>query len=407
MSYESIPPENDTGNTAPCSEPNESGTSTDTDCNDRFDRALENGDSREDGTENALETEHLCIVSHEKESIEQNLDIEVDSTVSTQLIEKAGVLDVTSNLIIADDAEKAVSKRTINRHAYFFSFFTFAVLADQFTKAFAVYKLGYLVDNPTFGVFLVDYYSRIREFPWRQGEEGYKPAIDIVDGLLRWQLTTNTGAAYSMFSNNPGKLAVVSAILSVFLYFLYLRFGKGSVIWPIAFGLQIGGAIGNFIDRARLGEVVDFIATKVPGLSYGHLTMVDFPIYNVADACAVVGTIAIGLLFVVKDVSASNFQRKSRYEMNYFNEEKVHYMRNYHQLDQDKYTAFIEYLPKTNPTEKESDLDKVDFEESKLNDVNTEPEEISASIQTEVADDLHISTDIDENRESTDNDTCA
>lgn len=200
----------------------------------------------------------------------------------------------------------------------------------------------------------MDYFSRIREFPWRLGEDGYKPAVEVIDGLLRWQLTTNTGAAYSMFSNNPGKLAIVSAVLSVFLYFLYLRFGKGSIIWPIAFGLQIGGAIGNFLDRARLGEVVDFIATKSPGLIGGRLTLVDFPIYNIADACAVVGTVLIGMMFVAKDVTASYLAKKSRFELSFQQSTAMHLSSTTHSLEHSKYSAYIELLPIQVPFEHDS-----------------------------------------------------
>jgi signal peptidase II len=309
MSYEHKPPENDTGLRAPCSVSDGSTISSADELRER------------------PHIDAMCVTSYEKETMYNTDDLKAvcessnsdgyGTDVTQEFTEESDVTDVDSATEAVDHQKKSAIRRRYNRHAYFFSFFAFAVIADQFTKALAVYKLGYLVNNPTFGAFLLDYFSRIREFPWRLGVEGYKPAVDVVDGLFRWQLTTNTGAAYSMFSNNPGKLAIVSAVLSVFLYFLYLRFGKGSVIWPIAFGLQIGGAIGNFIDRARLGEVVDFVATKVPGIVDGRFRMIDFPIYNVADASAVVGTIVIGIMFVVKDVAASNLARKSRYETQY------------------------------------------------------------------------------------------
>ncbi len=269
-----------------------------------------------------------------------------DSAINQLYSDKVEKFASDSESSEQDSLEIAVEpKPRFNRHAIFFPFFFFVVLADQFTKALAVYKLGYLKGDPTLSEFMMDYFSRIREFPWRLGEDGYKPAVEVIDGFFRWQLTTNTGAAFSMFSDYPVKLAIVSAVLSVFLYFLYIRFGKGSVIWPIAFGLQIGGAIGNFLDRARLGEVVDFIATKSPGLIDGRLTLVDFPIYNIADACAVVGTVLIGIMFVIKDVTASYLAKKSRFELMFQQSTSLNLSTTIHPLEHSIYSAEVELLP--------------------------------------------------------------
>ena len=235
---------------------------------------------------------------------------------------------------------------SVRNDGLFFRVFVMAVVLDQITKALAVFLLGFPRNGLSFGAFLGDYFSRIQEFPWRIGENGYKQAVDVIDGFLRWQLTTNTGAAFSIFSDHPGKLAIVSAVLITFLYILFLKYGRGSDLWPISFGLQIGGAFGNFIDRARLGEVVDFVAVKVPSVINGKFVMADFPIFNVADACAVVGTISIGLMFIIRDVSQSYAARRARFELDGLKSFSGGDSSSAHALDHDRYSAFVVRIEK-------------------------------------------------------------
>ena len=66
--------------------------------------------------------------------------------------------------------------------------------------------------------------------------------------------------------------------------------------------LIIGGAIGNMIDRIFLGYVVDFL----------EFTFIDFPVFNVADVCVVIGTIlmAIYLIFLDKTIFATKKAEK-------------------------------------------------------------------------------------------------
>ncbi|MEP0813607.1 MAG: signal peptidase II [bacterium] len=185
----------------------------------------------------------------------------------------------------------------------FFAISVIVVIADQLAKCLAVYKLGYL-HKPfdSYWHFAAEYFTRFRAFPYRFGTDGYREPVEVIDGYLRWQLTTNTGAAFSWFRGHPEALALVSALLITLLFILYRRWGKSSRILTLAFGLQIGGAFGNFVDRVRLGEVVDFVATKIPWWADGRFGWIDFPVFNVADASAVVGTIMIGLVLLIHDI---------------------------------------------------------------------------------------------------------
>jgi signal peptidase II len=82
-------------------------------------------------------------------------------------------------------------------------------------------------------------------------------------------------------------------VLATFYFVLFYKKIKIDTIALISLGLITGGAIGNIIDRLRLGYVVDFIYVKI----------INFAIFNIADSCVVVGAILLGIyaLFIYKE----------------------------------------------------------------------------------------------------------
>ena len=106
------------------------------------------------------------------------------------------------------------------------------------------------------------------------------------DGLVRITHGTNTGSAFGLFPNQTTSLIVASIIAIGFLIYVYRSNAMPQPLLRFAIGLQLGGAVGNLIDRVRSGEVVDFIR-----LGW-------WPIFNVADSSIVVGvTLLVGFLF--------------------------------------------------------------------------------------------------------------
>ena len=83
---------------------------------------------------------------------------------------------------------------------------------------------------------------------------------------------------------------IVTIIVLGLLIFFYIKEAKGNFWMQVAISLLFAGALGNFIDRMRNGEVVDFIDTYI----FGY----DFPIFNVADASLTVGVILILILII-------------------------------------------------------------------------------------------------------------
>lgn len=95
----------------------------------------------------------------------------------------------------------------------------------------------------------------------------------LVPGLLRLELVFNTGAAFSLFSGATSLLAVISLAVALGTA-VWIAVAPPLRFWPaLGAGLLLGGAVGNGLDRWRLGSVVDFLAF-VP---------VRFPVFNFAD----------------------------------------------------------------------------------------------------------------------------
>jgi signal peptidase II len=90
----------------------------------------------------------------------------------------------------------------------------------------------------------------------------------------------NSGIAFSLFTGSEAGVIVVAAIVlaTVLIYFALHR--ERRWMW-LACGLIVGGALGNLIDRLRVGMVTDFI--KLP----------DWPAFNVADASITLGVLML------------------------------------------------------------------------------------------------------------------
>lgn len=107
-------------------------------------------------------------------------------------------------------------------------------------------------------------------------------SIPIIKNIFHLTYVENRGAAFGMFQNNQIIFIVVAIAACVFgLYYLYKKdlniLGKSAII------LIISGALGNLIDRIRLGFVVDYFDFRV---------IWDY-VFNVADVFVVVGTILL------------------------------------------------------------------------------------------------------------------
>jgi signal peptidase II len=128
------------------------------------------------------------------------------------------------------------------------------------------------------GSLLLDQYSK----HWVLGHLVEGRSVVVVPGLLDLRLVYNTGAAFSLLSRSTNLLALVSAAVSALLIVFLIARPPQRLSQALAYGLLLGGAAGNGLDRWRVGAVVDFLA----------LVPVSFPVFNLADVAINLAVVA-------------------------------------------------------------------------------------------------------------------
>lgn len=111
------------------------------------------------------------------------------------------------------------------------------------------------------------------------------PCRQIIPNFLNWTYERNIHGAFGLFGSSKILLIVMAVIVLLLFWMSFREAAQRSLMVRIAFGMIVGGAIGNIVDRFHYGYVIDFI---------------DFyriwpNIFNVADSCI---TIAVGLLII-------------------------------------------------------------------------------------------------------------
>ncbi len=123
---------------------------------------------------------------------------------------------------------------------------------------------------------------------------GYGELKPVINGFFYLTHHQNTGAAWGIFQNGKAFLIPITIVVSIAIG--YMLYKSKNRMYSISLSMVLGGAIGNFIDRAfRKGGVVDFLDF--------HFGSYIFPTFNVADSFIVIGTILLScyILFVMKE----------------------------------------------------------------------------------------------------------
>jgi len=125
-------------------------------------------------------------------------------------------------------------------------------------------------------------------------------SIPILGDLLRLTYVENDGAAFSISLPNPiyNRFFFVSTAIIAIVMIVYLLTKAVNRVQVWAFGLVLGGAIGNnLIDRLFFGKVTDFLDADFP-----DFIMQRWPIFNVADSAIVIamGLILFDMFFLSK-----------------------------------------------------------------------------------------------------------
>ena len=150
----------------------------------------------------------------------------------------------------------------------FFGIALGVIVADQLTKAWVRNNLAYGEVGPSFGPVQI---------------------IHVV----------NSGAAFGILQGATPFLIVMSVfgLAAIVLYYVYPPMDHGLI--RIALGMQLGGAIGNLLDRLRFGEVTDWIDVG------------DFPTFNIADACISTSIVIVLGFFVLQEFEERDKAKQS------------------------------------------------------------------------------------------------
>ncbi len=114
----------------------------------------------------------------------------------------------------------------------------------------------------------------------------YWAPIPALENLFRLTHTANTGAVFGLFQGTGMFFAALAVFVAGAIIYFNLTLPGGQWLLRIALGLQLGGALGNLIDRLRQGHVTDFIDV---GPWY---------IFNIADMAVVGGVILFGIVLI-------------------------------------------------------------------------------------------------------------
>ncbi|MBW1679621.1 MAG: signal peptidase II [Deltaproteobacteria bacterium] len=145
----------------------------------------------------------------------------------------------------------------------------------------------------TLPVIFLDQVSKL----WIEQNLTIFQSIQIVQNFFHITYIRNTGGAFGILSGLNSacfqKIFIFVALVAIgIIGLLYYKLRAGQYRPAIGIALIIGGAIGNLIDRIRLGEVIDFIDL--------HFYSYHWPAFNVADSAITIGSFVLGACILLK-----------------------------------------------------------------------------------------------------------
>lgn len=108
-------------------------------------------------------------------------------------------------------------------------------------------------------------------------------SIPVINDVFHITYVLNPGAAFGILANKTFFFILVSIFVISLVTYFYRSIPKHLWLLRVGLALQVGGALGNLIDRIRIGKVVDYFDFRF------------WPVFNIADMCIVIG---VGVLLV-------------------------------------------------------------------------------------------------------------
>lgn len=114
---------------------------------------------------------------------------------------------------------------------------------------------------------------------------------DLIPGIFRLTYLENRGAAFGVLQGQQWFFYIITAVILVAVLLVYTRIPAGRKFVPlrVCAVFIVSGALGNLIDRVRLGYVVDFF----------YFELIDFPVFNVADIFVTLSAVLLAVLLLL------------------------------------------------------------------------------------------------------------
>ncbi len=133
------------------------------------------------------------------------------------------------------------------------------------------------------GIF-IDQLSKV----WVVNTLPFGQTIPVIGDFFSLRYIHNEGAAWSILNGRVGLLTILTVVITIVVLVVWHRTPKEKKWMRFAFALLVAGAVGNIIDRVRLGYVVDF------------LQLPNWPIFNIADCLLVVSVVMLCILVLLE-----------------------------------------------------------------------------------------------------------
>ena len=123
-------------------------------------------------------------------------------------------------------------------------------------------------------------------------------SLEIIPGFFSLTYLTNKGAAFGFLAGQTGAwrhylFLILGAVALVVIVIAWSRLHHGHLLYSISLPLIGGGALGNLIDRVRVGSVVDFLDVSV-GVHH-------WPAFNVADSAITIGVVLFFIANILEE----------------------------------------------------------------------------------------------------------
>lgn len=135
---------------------------------------------------------------------------------------------------------------------------------------------------------------------WTVANIALHETVEFIPSFLSLTYIRNTGAAWSILEGQMWLFFIITIVAVVVIMYLLIKHRTEHWLFAIGLSFVLAGALGNFIDRMRLGYVVDMFQTE----------FMNFPIFNVADVSLFIGVAFIFIYTVFEEKLKGNNNEK-------------------------------------------------------------------------------------------------